>query len=76
MITVLYSCESCGLKDREVIVPERDPDDDVVKYVREIIMECVGADHSTTSPSCRATHLANLKIPYDPNSNLPVGVRK
>lgn len=65
MITVKYTCEACGLKDRDVIVPEREGDEDVVHYVRDVIGACVGEDHARTSPQCQAKTITNLKIPID-----------
>lgn len=76
MIIVKYSCEQCGLKHRDVIVPERDPADDALKYVRDIVGDCVAADHAMVSPHCRATHIQELMIPIDPsNPNAPVGMK-
>jgi hypothetical protein len=76
LISVLYSCRACGLKDRSVIVPERDPAEDVVHYVQSVVGECVGADHANISPRCTATHLTELKIPVDPeNPNAPIGAK-
>ncbi len=60
-ITVLYSCAGCGVVDRCVVVRARG-DEDVVTWVEQTI-QVVGADHSRASPSCRATHLVDLKIP-------------
>lgn len=74
LITVTYSCARCGLHDRQVIVPERDPQQDVVAYVRETLAECISADHLRTSPRCRATTITELKIPIDPaNPDAAIG---
>lgn len=76
LITVLYTCAECGLTDRPVIVPERDPAEDVVAYVKEKVAACVTEDHRRVSPRCRAQSLTNLKIPVDPNNpDAPIGAK-
>lgn len=62
VLGVLYTCEECGLKDREVKVRARGSED-VVTWVENICIIGVAADHLMTSPRCRATHMTNLKIP-------------
>ncbi len=68
MITIKYTCNSCGILDRDVICPERQANEDVVAYLRETLAECVAADHSDHSPHCRAATMTNLKIPIDANN--------
>jgi hypothetical protein len=65
MITVLFSCDRCGLKDAECIVRARAEDDDVVHYVRDVVMHAVAKRHATLSLLCDATSIQNLKIPVD-----------
>lgn len=71
-ITVKYSCKQCGLVGRDVIVPERKIEDDVVKYLELTVMDCVGADHRRVSPYCRATEIQDLMIPI--KEDTPIGV--
>jgi len=68
LITLLYSCPSCGLKDRKCIVPERDRADDVTVWLHEKVMPCIRDDHASASPRCRAKTIADLKIPVDKNN--------
>ncbi len=76
MITVKYTCDACGIKDRDVIVPDRGTFDDVVVYVRDVIGGCIGDDHKLTSPNCRAKTITNLKIPIKPNDpNAGIGTK-
>jgi hypothetical protein len=62
LIKVIYTCGTCGVKDREVIVPEREENQDVLKYVNSVA-ECIGADHASVSPNCRANKIKEVKIP-------------
>lgn len=68
MLTIKYTCDDCGLKDREVIVPEREHGQNIVDYVQDFIGQCVKEDHSRVSPNCLATKITQLKIPIDPKT--------
>lgn len=64
MITVLYSCKQCGLKDRAVQVPAREHQDvDVVRWMREVVGSVLSDDHRRASPHCRPDSLSDIKIP-------------
>lgn len=64
MITVLYSCAGCGIKERALQVPARVgfTADDVVPWM-QTVAQCVSDDHRTVSPKCKATSMTELKIP-------------
>lgn len=55
MITVKYSCNQCGLVKREVGVPIRREDEDVVHWVEQTVGRAVKRDHNAVSPHCTAT---------------------
>lgn len=60
-IGVLYTCHECGVKEREVVVRERGPQEDVCDWVRHARI-AVGVDHSIVSRSCNSNE-CDLKIP-------------
>lgn len=61
-LTVLYTCDSCGVSDRGVSVAAREADEDVVAWVGQVAV-LVGRDHARVSPDCHVETLTNLKIP-------------
>lgn len=76
IITVKYSCAVCGLKDRDVMVPERDPAEDVAHYLNVQLVPCITADHARFSPQCRAERITTIKIPIDPrNRTASIGAK-
>ncbi len=64
LITVMYSCKACGLKDRKVIVPERGENQDVVDYMNGTVTECIMDDHARKSPGCNPESLQDLMVPF------------
>lgn len=60
-ITVLYSCDLCGLTDAHCDVPARE-DEDVLVWMEQTI-QLVAANHHRRSPLCRPKTLKNLMIP-------------
>lgn len=60
-VQVMYTCHRCRMKDREVPVPERKPDEDVVAWVK-FAASYVDLDHRRASPGCSSQHV-DLKIP-------------
>ena len=68
MITVKYSCAKCGIEDRDVIVPDRQPGQDVVVYMQQVVAACIQEDHLREFPNCTATSITNLKIPIKQGS--------
>jgi hypothetical protein len=68
IVTVLYSCTPCATRDREVVVRQRGPDEDVVAWVNHV-RDCVGADHATFSPLC-VSPTCDLKIPLPKDARI------
>lgn len=67
MITVLFSCKECGLKDVPVEVRAREsPEEDVILYVEKVIGKAVMEKHTRMSLLCDATTIQDLKVPIDP----------
>lgn len=52
--TVLFSCKSCNLDKQAVEVAARVSDDDVVAWLRSIVMPKVALAHVALSPGCPA----------------------
>lgn len=69
-IECMYTCEGCGLVDRKVNVPERKGDTDVVLWVGHILGVAISKDHSSVSPQCTATKMANVKIPLSDDARI------
>lgn len=62
LLTVKYSCDKCGIAKRDVIVAERQPNQDIKEYV-DYIGACCGEDHGRRSPHCQVTSLTHVMIP-------------
>ena len=62
-LKVLYSCHKCGIKDRIVLVREREIGEPVVHWVGHVVGLALSQDHDATSPGCRITKLDLVKIP-------------
>lgn len=60
-ITVLYSCDLCGLKRIPLEVKARD-EEDVVTWMDNVVM-LLGLDHRRRSPHCHPKSLTNVMIP-------------
>jgi len=67
MITILFSCDVCGLVDAECKVRAREKGEDVAHYVQNVIGREVAYQHQLQSFTCPATSFQNLKIPIDKN---------
>jgi hypothetical protein len=65
MITVLFSCTECGLVDVECQVRARPKEEDVVKYVGQVVARAVQEKHTRLSILCEAKTIQDLKIPFD-----------
>ena len=62
MLTILYSCKSCGIKDRAVQVPARETED-VKVWVELVVGFAIWNDHNECSPGCVITKVSEVKIP-------------
>lgn len=68
MLTVLFSCRECGLKDARAKVPARESSSvSVVWWMKEVCLPAVVAAHALLSPVCFPKELHDLKIPLDEN---------
>ena len=61
-IAVLYSCPLCALIDVKVSVKAREPAEDVLVWMDNVIAT-VSNDHAHRSPDCHPDELKNVKIP-------------
>lgn len=69
-VHIEYSCHGCEVRNRELKVRERGPDEDVVVWMRMVQLE-MSRDHESVSPSC-PTPVCDLKIPM-PNKDARIG---
>jgi hypothetical protein len=72
-ITIMYSCDLCGLVDVTCQVREReDPDQETVEhYLNYAVTRAIAHDHQLRSFGCENNRISQLKIPMDnsdPNS--------
>lgn len=65
MITVLFSCDTCGLKDVECLVRARQEQEGVVEWMQKVVLRCIADRHRSLRLFCDAKSLQNLKIPLD-----------
>lgn len=73
MITVLFSCDGCGLADKKVEIRFRRPDEDIAHWMNHVA-GAVSRCHSAARPRCRARKMKELKIPLPPVEGLGVGM--
>ncbi len=62
-LTVLFSCDECGLTDEAVKVRMRALDQDVTDWMERVVMPSVAARHTLKSLFCESNVISNLKIP-------------
>lgn len=63
MIKIKYSCEKCGLVDRELkVAPRESQAYDVVAWMNDVA-QMIKDDHRWISPKCTAKSAKNVKIP-------------
>jgi hypothetical protein len=62
VITVLYSCTQCSLRKVPCDVPVRG-EEDVVKWVREVMAKAISEHHRKQSPWCTADKITDVMIP-------------
>lgn len=63
-LTVQYTCSMCGVRDRELLCRYRRNDEDVIEWMRQVVIEAVGDDHATISPECEVEEITSVKIPF------------
>lgn len=71
MITVMFSCDACSLKDEEVQVRARKSHEDVVWWLENIVMLAIAKRHALRSILCESNTASEVNIPIDkddPNS--------
>lgn len=73
MITVLFSCEECGVRDQAVEVTARKSHEDISKWMNTTMIETVAARHYLLSPHCKAKKITALKIPLNNTDDAFIG---
>lgn len=58
-----YTCHQCRTRDREIEVPAREPNQDIIDWVSKVRM-LVAIDHELLVPYCQCQHV-DLKIPLN-----------
>lgn len=63
MITVLFSCKSCGVEKERVRCKGRmSPDSDLLWWIRNVVTKAVAKGHKRASPGCPSIHV-DLYLP-------------
>lgn len=73
MITVLLTCEACGLIDAEVKVEARPEDMDVRHWFEAVLKPTLSHYHSTHSLLCEATEMTGVKLPMSNDPRAWIG---
>ncbi len=68
-IGVLYSCEGCSTKDRQVLVDERWPGQAVESWMWAV-RDAIAKDHHERFPACTARVSQEVKIPMTGRPNI------
>lgn len=63
MITVMFSCDGCGLKDHKIQVPARETAEEDVRIWMAKLGGWIGEEHQRLSPNCKSMTMKDLKIP-------------
>ncbi len=66
-LTVLFSCEKCGLQDVECKVRARAKEEDVAQWFEGVVIAAIARKHTTLSLLCEAKKITYIKIPIDHN---------
>lgn len=74
-IIIRYSCPLCGIKNREVKVPERLAEESVEHWFHGVMITNLCADHHKHSPTCTPEKLMDIMIPV-PEEGMPLGSGK
>lgn len=61
-VTVLYSCDACGLFKRPVAVPARAAED-IIVWMEQVMAQAVSDDHRRVAPCCQARSMSEFWIP-------------
>jgi hypothetical protein len=64
MITVFFSCRTCGLVDAELRVKPRLPDQLSSDWIKNVLCPALALRHNTLSLMCENKHLTKVKVPY------------
>jgi len=69
MTKCFYSCDNCKIVKREVMVPERLIDQDILEWMK-ILQMALEIDHGIHSPNCNVRSLTNVMIPIRKTKNI------
>lgn len=72
MVLVKYTCVCCGTFARPVPVRFREDGEDVVDWVRNVVVPALREDHQQFRPFCISKQIDKMSIPYSGTG--PVGV--
>lgn len=69
-IVCRYTCNTCGIRSRPVVVPARE-DEDILTWVRATAARIRG-DHRQIVPGCRGT-VCDLMVPWPTSPGQRIG---
>lgn len=70
MIELRYKCY-CSPEERVLAVREREPGEDIRRWMKQIAVPQLTADHRKRSPLCQSAAMEYMKIPMDEDA--PIG---
>lgn len=66
MLTAYFSCKKCGIVKAQTQVPAREgPHQDVVLWMREIVIPALCLAHDEISPHCHPESLQDIMLPAE-----------
>lgn len=74
MIGFLFSCQSCGLKNRRVAVRFRHPNEGIEHYFNDAVTPALGQMHRILSPVCGTTLLTDIVFPAPAADGYGIGM--
>lgn len=69
-IIVRFTCALCDLRDVEVAVPVREPEEDIRHWVETTLGNALQAEHNRRRPFCPSRRAKDVKIPIDGRPNI------
>lgn len=73
MLGIRYTCALCELYDVTVEVRFREPAEDIIVWMKQVVEPALGKDHQRRSPDCHPTMLTQVKIPMPPGKEGLIG---
>lgn len=67
---IMYTCVTCGRFNRPVDVRLPTAAEDIVVWLRLLVIPAISADHRKVSPNCIAQAMDRVALPLDKDGNV------